>query len=117
MSTITINATMEVLYYAVGVIGSFKILTDLMEPLDEDIKTPKDEEYFGDNESEYYRKYFDEDGFPIANFDYDKAMYEGNDGYANMVDRKIYDSGDYYDEDYEPEYGQYCEVEEKMPVK
>ena len=32
MSTITINATMEVLYYTVGVIGSFKILNDLFKP-------------------------------------------------------------------------------------
>ena len=35
--------------------------------------------------------------------------------YANMVDQKIFDSGEYYDEEYEPDYGQYCEIEEKRP--
>ena len=32
MSTITINATMEFLYYAVGVIGSIRIVKDLFKP-------------------------------------------------------------------------------------
>ena len=32
MSSITINATMEVIYYAVGVIGSIRIVKDLFKP-------------------------------------------------------------------------------------
>ena len=108
---------MEVLYYAVGVIGSIKIVKDLFKPKEKIDIIVKEEDYDGDSEKER-EKYWDEDGFPIANFYYDKAMYEANDAYANMVDQKILDSGEYYDEEYEPDYGQYCEVEEeKRPAE
>ena len=113
MSTITINATMEVLYYAVGVIGSIKIVKDLFKPKEKINIIVKEEDYDGDSEEKRMKKYWDKDGYPIANFDYDKAMYDGSDAYANMVDQKIFDSGEYYDEEYEPDYGQYCEVEEE----
>lgn len=104
---------MEVLYYAVGVIGSIKIVKDLFKPKEKIEDIVKDEDYDGDWEEEIRKRYWDEDGYPITNFHYDKAMYEANDGYANMVDQKIFDSGEYYDEEYEPDYGQYCEVEEE----
>tara|TARA_B110000444_G_C18744027_1_gene549377 strand:+ start:757 stop:1089 length:333 start_codon:yes stop_codon:yes gene_type:complete len=103
MTTITLDTTMEVLYYAVGVIGSFKILKGLFKPNEKIEVIIEEEDYFGDSELE--RKNFDEDGFPIASFYYDNALYEANDSYANMVDRKI------YDEEYQPDYGQYCEIE------
>ena len=119
MSTITVNATMEVLYYAVGVIGSIKIVKDLFKPKDKIENIVKEEDYDGDSEEERMKKYWDEDGLPIANFEYDKAMYEASDQYANMIDKKIFESGEYYDEEYEPDYGQYCNVEEeeKRPVE
>ena len=113
MSIITINATMEALYYAVGVIGSIKIVKDLFKPKEKIETIIKEEDYYGDSEEERRNKYWDKDGLPIANFEYDKAMYEANDAYANMVDQKILDSGEYYDEEYEPDYGQYCNIEEE----
>ena len=117
MSTITINATMDVIYYTVGVIESIKIIKDLFKPKEKIEFIIPDENYFGDNEEERMKKYWDKNGFPIANFHYDKALYEADDSYANMVDQKIFDSGEYYDEEYEPDYGQYCEIEkeEKRP--
>ena len=110
MSTITINATMEVLYYAVGVIGSFKILNDLFKPKEKIEIIINEEDYDGDNELE--KKHWDEDGFPKATFEYDREMYMSNDSYATMVDKKMVENGEkWYDEEYKPDYGQYCEIE------
>lgn len=110
---VMLNTTMEVLYYAVGVIGSIKIMKDLFKPKEKIDIIVKEEDYYADSEEERKKKYWDEDGFPIANFYYDKAMYEGSDKYANMVDQQIFDSGEYYDEEYEPDYGQYCNIEQE----
>lgn len=107
MSTITINATMEVLYYAISVIGSIKIVKDLFKPAEKIEKIVKEEDYYGDNEKERMKKYRDKDGLPITNFYYDKDMYEANDRYSNMIDKKIFNNG----EDYAPDYGQYCNIE------
>jgi len=94
---------MEVLYYTVGVIGSFKILNDLFKPKEKIEVIIEEEEYDGDNEDEHYKKYFNADGSPITTFEYDREMYLANDHYASCIDDKIVASGYYYDEEYESE--------------
>lgn len=89
MSSITINATMEVIYYTISVIGSFKIIKDIFT-LNEKTTYDISEDYFGDVELE--DEHFDEDGNPKAPFYYDKEMYMSNGRYADMVDQKIIES-------------------------
>ena len=108
---------MEVLYYTIGIIGSFKIMNDLFKPK-EKIEIILEEDYYADSEEERRSKYWHKDGSPITTFDYDRQMYLGNDDYASYIDDKIVASGYYYDEEaydeeYEPEYGQYCNIEQE----
>ena len=90
MSSITINATMEVIYYTISVIGSFKIIKDIFTLNEKTTYDISEEDYFGDIELE--DEDFDEDGYPKASFYYDKEMYMSNGDYAGMVDQKIIES-------------------------
>lgn len=78
---------MEVLYYAIGIVGSWKILKDLSKPVKK-IEV-MEEDYFGDDE------------LPKTDFYYDKDMYMANDKYAKMIDEEIFNS----------QYGQYIDID------